>query len=241
MDFRQAKHRLHQRPQPALIHIAALRIEIAGGPTQVICETPYDVRGGTWSTDNYILLGSSIEGLFRVPASGGTPARLTNLDRASGETSHRWPQMLPGGRFLYFAGTEKPETTGIYATSIARPAERALIMTSASSAIYASAGYLLWARGRALMAQPFDAASLKLTGDAEAVADPVSFTVLIGGLRVSISNSGLLMYDSATVGTQLTWFDRAGKSLGRATDPDNSYQARLSPDGQHAAVVRPRE
>jgi len=43
-------------------------------------------------------------GLFRVPAAGGAPTRLTTADRANGEDSHRYPQVLPGGGAFLFMG-----------------------------------------------------------------------------------------------------------------------------------------
>jgi plastocyanin len=39
--------------------------------------------------------------LSRIPASGGTPAKLTDL--APGEIAHRWPQVLPGGKAFLFS------------------------------------------------------------------------------------------------------------------------------------------
>ena len=46
-------------------------------------------------------------GLWRVSASGGTPAPLTTPDRAHQEKDHLFPSMLPGGRGVLFtiAGT----------------------------------------------------------------------------------------------------------------------------------------
>jgi len=41
-------------------------------------------------------------GLVRVLASGGTPELLTRPDASKDETSHRWPQFLPGGKKLLF-------------------------------------------------------------------------------------------------------------------------------------------
>jgi hypothetical protein len=38
---------------------------------------------------------------------------------AAGEIYHRWPQLLPGGRFLFWVQSDKPENTGVYAASFA--------------------------------------------------------------------------------------------------------------------------
>ena len=108
-------------------------------------------------------------GLLRVPASGGTPALLTTADHSRGERGHAWPQALPRGGFLYFAGNDRPENAGIYAASLARPAERVHLLSTNSNALYAPGGdgkdYLVWHRAGALVAQELDAVALKMRGE----------------------------------------------------------------------------
>jgi len=54
-------------------------IEAAGGPAQVICPAP-EGRGGTWNRDGVIVFAPSpLGGLFRVPATAGTPVAVTKL------------------------------------------------------------------------------------------------------------------------------------------------------------------
>ncbi len=58
-------------------------------------------RGGSWAEDGTIVFTpTTANGVWRVPAAGGTPERLTTL--AQGETTHRWPQALPGGRAVLY-------------------------------------------------------------------------------------------------------------------------------------------
>src|SRR6185436_18247829 len=83
------------------------KVQVAGGLPVVLCDAPAG-RGGSWSRDNVILFSPSTvgEGIQRVPSAGGTPAVVTTLDPATGETSHRWPHFLPDGRhFLYTSTT----------------------------------------------------------------------------------------------------------------------------------------
>jgi DNA-binding winged helix-turn-helix (wHTH) protein len=87
------------------------RVDLAGGTPSAICDG-VSLLGGAWSADGRILFGSLVSGLFQVPASGGTPAPLTRLDASRGEFSHRWPQPLPDGRFLFLVQSWKPENTG---------------------------------------------------------------------------------------------------------------------------------
>jgi hypothetical protein len=48
--------------------------------------------------DDVIVAGQrQSSGLWRVPASGGTPERLTTVTAADDDNDHRWPQVLPRG------------------------------------------------------------------------------------------------------------------------------------------------
>ena len=115
--------------------------------------------------------------------------------------------------------------------SIARPG--VVYVPSANS----KGGYLFFLRGTALMAQPFDAGRLELTGRAVQLADQVS-TNLYDGL-FSVSNNGVLAF-AVTGGDsrQLTWYDRQGKVLGKVGEPAARDEIALSPDGTRVAEGR---
>ena len=217
------------------------RVDIAGGSApQILCDAP-NQTGAAWGPDGSIVMGNFSEGLSRVSALGGTPTPLTSLDHKLAEDSHMDPQMLPGGRFLYFARSSSAGGSGVYAASLTNPNQRVRLLAARSAAIYALPGYPLWARGSTLVAQPFSVDALKITGPAEPVAEPVSFNINDGRFRVSVSDTGLLLYDSSVAGTQMIWLDRAGKSLGLAAEAGDAAEARLSPDGKRAAIVRSYE
>lgn len=155
------------------------RIDTVGGPPQVICDV-FRGLGGAWSPEGLIVFApSSYESLRQVPASGGTSAPLTTLDIAAGESSHRWPQFLADGRrFLYWVRAASPDKTAVYISSLDKPQHRVQILPSESLGVYAPtpggrAGYLLWVRQGALVAQPFDTAHLRLQGEAVSLAEPV--------------------------------------------------------------------
>jgi Tol biopolymer transport system component/predicted Ser/Thr protein kinase len=220
------------------------RIDLAGGlPVRI---GGGDVtRGMAWSDDGQIVFGSPGGGLFRVPAAGGTPSLLTRLDGSRGESSHRFPQILPGGRFLYWALADKPENSGVYVTTFAKPAERVFLLRTETAAIVTPGGdgrdYLLWLRGGTLLAQEFDTGALKLRGEAHAMAGPIPSMGIIGGMPVSTSASGQLLYNNAGSVSQLAWFDRAGRLLAAVGEEYMyTFPFRLSPDGHRAVATRDR-
>jgi eukaryotic-like serine/threonine-protein kinase len=210
------------------------RIDLTASAPTTICNV-ITGRGGTWTTDGRILFATLASALWQVPASGGMPSPFTSFDAANGDAAHYWPQALPGGRSLYLAQSTKPEASGVYAASLANPNDRVRLVTTDTNAIYAS-GYLLWMRGATLVAQPFDAAKLKLTGEPRPVADPAGKSVITGRMNVVASNNGLLLY--STIGSnQLTWLDRAGKSLGPLGAPNDYVIFRIAPDGRRVAAA----
>jgi serine/threonine-protein kinase len=78
------------------------KVSATGGSAIVLCNAPIGL-GGSWGEDGTIIAAlNAVGGLFRIPAGGGAPARLTELDRERGEVTHRWPQILPGGKTVLF-------------------------------------------------------------------------------------------------------------------------------------------
>jgi serine/threonine-protein kinase len=77
------------------------KISVQGSGAVVLCDAP-NARGGSWGDDGNIVAALSDRSpLSRVSVEGGTPQPLTKLD--NGEYTHRWPQVLPGGRAVLFA------------------------------------------------------------------------------------------------------------------------------------------
>ena len=71
------------------------KVAVASGAVQNITDNSAEPRGGVWAPDGTIYYAPhNVAPLWKVPASGGTPVEATQLDRARGEISHRWPQVL---------------------------------------------------------------------------------------------------------------------------------------------------
>ncbi len=222
------------------------RVDVSGGAPVAICDVTI-TAAGDWGTDGSIVFATQ-SGLSRVPASGGTSEPLTTLDAGRGETGHRTPQLLPGGRLL-FQVVGKPEQAGIYAahlvpSGLANPKERVRLESVNGNGVYA-AGYLLWLRGSTLVAQRFDPERLKLSGEPRPIADPVGTRPFGGVVAAASAGSpgvGSLLVHARSSDTQLTWLDRSGKAAhsNGATlgQPGDYFTSRVSPDGRRVAISR---
>ena len=86
------------------------------------------------------------------------------MDTGAREIAHRSPQFLPDSRrFLYFVQTGQGEQQGLYAGSLDDPHLKVRLINTRYNAWYAP-GYLLWVRESTLVAQRFDARTLRLKG-----------------------------------------------------------------------------
>ncbi len=219
------------------------RIDAAGGAPVVICDAPFS-RGGAWSKDGMIVFTpSSSMPLSIVPAKGGTPLPLTKFDAARKENSHRWPSFLPDGRhFLFLARTvaigAQSEGDAICVGSV--DGKEVKIVAHVSSNAQFASGYLLYTRLGKLLAQRMNESSFELTGDPVTVADSVSFDQSTDRSMFTVSENGILMYQTGSVqlGSRLVWNDRSGKVIGVATAADlmEYYLPRLSPDQKRVST-----
>jgi eukaryotic-like serine/threonine-protein kinase len=216
-------------------------IDASGGAAVTVCDVT-DPRGGTWNREGVIVFTPDVRaGLFQVSASGGVPAPVTRLD-TSLHTTHRWPSFLPDGKhFLYLATNHAHPTTGneaaVYVGSLdGKPSLR--LLRTFSNAIYTS-GYLLFLRENSLMTQRFDPNRLAIEGEPQRVADNVFNDSGVWRGVFTVSDNGLLAYQSGggLAGSQLAWFDRSGKQLGKVGESGPVFGPRISPDGHRVALT----
>ena len=222
-------------------------IAVSGGRSEVLCDAPGG-RGAAWNAANVIVFAPDAGGpLYRISANGGSPTPVTSLDTSRKEYSHRFPTFLPDGdHFLYAALPSHNGQFEIYAGSVSGGAgSRTRIGTMESAPVYADPGWLLYSRQGVLVAQAFDAAPLKLTGDPIPMEDEPSMildpTVSFTSARpVSMSMTGALAYySSPSLNTVAEWYDAQGRPAGTLDIPAGHYEyVRISPDGSHAVFVR---
>lgn len=208
-------------------------IPVSGGPETIVAAVQVDF-GGSWGSDGTILFAPDLSaGVYKVPAAGGTPVLIVAPD-GSRITYCVFPIALPDGKhFLYLAGGGDLTSDGTYFASLDGK-EKRLLMRGDTVGEYAS-GYLLYLSQSALMAQAFDPARGQLSGTPQPVVEQVTTVIEVG--LFDASQNGILIYHPASGESrrQLTWFDRAGKSLGVTGEPGDYYDVRLSPDGRRLA------
>ncbi len=220
------------------------KLDLSGsvGTPEVICDAG-EGRGAAWSPTGVIIFSFGGPGgvLHRVAASGGRPESFGKVNRERGELGHRWPHFLPDGkRFVVNLRTTSPQTTGIFLGSLEAPGEMTMI-SPGLKAMYAPPaggrpGYLVYARGRQLVAQVFEPDRKRVEGPALAVAD-VGFLSSMGTANYSLSANGVLAYGSTGFpATQLTWFSREGKPVGTVGPAASWLSVNLSPDQRSAAM-----
>ena len=215
------------------------RVDLAGGNAFTLCPAPSS-RGASWGEAG-ILFEPRFDGELHLVAPGGGASRpVTRLDR-SRHSTHRWPQFLPDGHhFLYLAATHvnpKAPTSGIYLGSVDGGESRLIVQTS-SSAQYA-AGYLLYAQGGTLVAQPFDPAQGKLTGSPIPTRESVRLDTTTWRSVFTASETGLLLYEPEGAGTGnqlLQRFNRSGALLATLGGRMDYLNLQLSSDGRRVAL-----
>jgi serine/threonine protein kinase len=221
------------------------KVSLSGGQPVTICDAPGS-RGEAWAPDDTIFFTpQSGSALWRVPAGGGKPEEATK--REAGELSHRWPQVLPGGKAVLFTVWNDTGYDGarIVAHSLVT-GRRQVIAERGGYARFVAAepgsnvGYLIYARTSGLLAAPFDAEGLQITGPTVPILDGV-VTNLSGGAHFSVSNGSLAYVAGGMVEGERTVLqvDRTGTARPLATIRGMSLFFSLSPDGKRLARSNP--
>jgi len=204
--------------------------------------------GAAWLEDDTIVYGPFQGGLWRVSASGGTPAAATQI-AADGEIAHRLPQALPGGGVVLMTVIRdliNRQGSTIEAVELASGA-RTRLVDNATDGRYVPGGYLTFARNAAVYAVRFDAGALRTSGEPVKIGENVMHA--IGGGRPAAA-SGVAQYDVAADGVlatldggtiaganrQLIWALPGGRTEPFPLPPGGFLGPRISLDGSRIAT-----
>lgn len=216
------------------------KVLATGGPTLSICDAPSG-RNGDWNKDDIIVFTPTYDGIIhKVSAAGGEAVPITTLDSVKGDVTHRYVRFLPdGNHFLFYArsGTANSGENDAICLGSLDGSGFTRIIPAASTVEYAS-GYILYQRETSLMAHPFDADALELTGDAFPIAEDVSYVRNWSRSVFTVSKNGCLIFRSGDVniGSQLFLKNRNGEIIDSIGGLEIQFSPYLSPDEQKALI-----
>ncbi|HVR29990.1 MAG TPA: protein kinase, partial [Thermoanaerobaculia bacterium] len=226
---------------------ALFKIPTAGGTAvqiAAISGQANQIRGASWSRDGFIYFAPNVQHpISRISADGGAAEEVTKLDVARDERTHRWPQALPDGRSVLYtsdttASTEFYDDARVEAVVVAT-GERRVLVEGSSQARCCAGGRLVFARGGALFAVPFDVETLAVTGSPEPVVRQVATDVSSGAVQFALSPSGAALWVPGGLLAQyeLHWIARDGSAAPVSLPPAQYNESVLSPDGRRVALV----
>lgn len=219
------------------------KVSVGGGAPVFICDTGMQSRGASWGANEIIVFNRSFDsGLSAVPADGGTPRIVTEVDRARGEKTHRFPHVLPDGEHVLFVigtSTISSYDEATIAVVSLRTGEQKFLIEGGSCPRYAPTGHLVYARDGGLMAVPFDPARLEVTGAPTQVFDGLVMSHTWGAAQFSFSDEGSLVYvpgGPEVYINRLVWVDREGDTAPVSLGDRSPMWVRLSPRGDRAVL-----
>jgi eukaryotic-like serine/threonine-protein kinase len=230
-------------PQGAQQSNLLKRVDFDGGAPVTIGDAGLGaLRGLSWGADNSLVFSRGTDsGLWRLEQNSREPVAITRPDVAKGERSHRWPFLLPGGRaVLYTLATSEIATFDdavIRVFDLQTKATKDLIH-GGSFPVYAE-GYLLYARGGAVLAAPFDVDRLEITGPSSTVLTNVVTYPGTGAAQFAVAASGTLVSMNGGATQQLSTLvrvDRTGRATPLAFQPAQYNNFSVAPQGTGIAI-----
>jgi Tol biopolymer transport system component/predicted Ser/Thr protein kinase len=218
------------------------KVSAESGPPVVLCDAPYGI-GGSWGEDgNIIATLGVVGGLSQIPSAGGPPAKVTEL--APGEDSHRWPQILPGGKAVLFTSISS-KGANVEVVSL-KDRRRKVLQRGGNFARYLptsnNAGHLVYVNNGTLFAVALDPEALEVRGTPVPMLEQVAYDN-IGSAQLDFSQTGVLLYRSGGAGgtglVAVQWLDGSGKTQPLLPKPGAYLRPHLSPDGQRLALEIP--
>ena len=202
-----------------------------------------DVRGIAWLDDRTLIFPRGPADQLVVMSADGGDTRPASI-LAPTERTHRWPEVLPGGKAVIFTvgslGSPDNYDDATIEAVVLATGERRLVWRGAAMARYASSGHLILSRGPALYAVSFDPRTLTATGTPTQVVPVVERDVTTGAAHFACAADGTLAMvpGSAQSGIfRLAWIDGQGAAQPLDLAPGMYHELRVSPDGTRVAVL----
>jgi serine/threonine-protein kinase len=215
------------------------KTRVEGGEPISLCDAPAS-RGGAWGEDGNIVAALDQQaGLSQIPPQGGEAVAVTKLN--PGETTHRWPQVLPGAKavlFLTSIAYGHYDDAGIAVVSLKDRRTKTLLEHGGMYPRYLPSGHLIYVTKGNLFAVAFDLDRLEVRG-APTLLWEVAGNPNLGFAQLDFSRNGTLAY--RTGGAEglraLQWLDGSGKTVSLGLEPAYYLMPRLSPDGRRVVYA----
>jgi Tol biopolymer transport system component/DNA-binding winged helix-turn-helix (wHTH) protein len=220
------------------------KISMNGGTPITLCAAANE-QGASWGTEGNIIAAlTQVSSLARVPSTGGTPQLLTKL--AGVEATHRWPQILPGGKAVLF--TASAATVGLEDAAIKvmqlKTGETRTLLHGGYFGRYLPVGHLVYIHQGVLFAVPFDPVRLRLRGTPVPVLDDLASNPTRGGGQFDFSSTGIFAYlagKAIAKSWPIVWLDNSGKIAPLVATLGVYGNPRFSPDGTQLAITDDRD
>ena len=194
------------------------KVSILGGAPLTVTTWTDTILGASWGTDDRIIFGTRVSGLFSVPGGGGEPEILTTLDAELGESGHLWPSIISSeNAVLFVTAMGAALSTGRLAVLDLDTGEVIRLGLAGSSPHYVSTGHLVYVgEDGSLRAAPFDPKRLEVTGSPVPLIEDIAVKYT-GAADFSISDNGRLVFvlgAGVFPKRTLVWVDRNGRGRG---------------------------
>jgi serine/threonine-protein kinase len=213
------------------------KMSLAGGPALSIAPTGREMHGATWGSDDTIVYATD-QGLWRVPAGGGTPVSIAKPDHSRGEVFYAWPEFMPDASTVLFTVRSAGRGGDVISALDLKTGATKVIVRGGSSPRYSRTGHLVYVSDGTLRAVALDRDTLQAQGEAVVIAQGVE-SKSRGAGDFALSADGTLVYvngGAAAAQRRLVWIDRSGTRQ-PLNLPLRSYaMARISPDGTRIAL-----
>ena len=222
-----------------------IRVRVPDGAPEVVMQIPGPTRGGSANGNGAILVSGTTR-LYLLTAPG---SKTLTVD-VPGLTNGRvwYPEFLPGGDALLFLWLPDDGTGNvIYLASFkaGKVVDPVPLLKNDTAAKYtpAGGGRILFVRNDRLYSQKLDLGQRKLVGDSQLIEERVGSGpgsgVALADFSVSLSR--VLAWRPGTAAlSQITTFDRKGRTVGTSGPPSSAAWLSLSPDETRLLVVTDR-
>jgi len=220
-------------------------VATGGGPVRTIVSDSVSPYGGTWAPDGTIYF-SGPQGLLWSVSSGGSGLRPIGGADSAQSTAVRgyneldFPSVLPGARAALVAAWTTGSATGVSMSVLDLATGQLTSLFPGVQAQYVSSGHIVYVTPAGeLMAVPFDADKLAVSGEPRLMLDGVAVDGASGAGRFAVAENGTLFYlgGAAAAGTQALWVTPGtAPRVADSTWTANISSLALSPDGSRLAV-----